>query len=38
VVSVLSSPRDGMAVTPIDREGASAAQPAAPDAPLDIRE
>ena len=29
VVSVLTSPRQGMAVTPIDREGGSAQQPAA---------
>jgi hypothetical protein len=32
VVSVLTAPRDGMSVTPIDREGAAVptAQPAAP--------
>ncbi|MGE0597540.1 MAG: efflux RND transporter periplasmic adaptor subunit [Hyphomonadaceae bacterium] len=37
VVSVLSAPREGMAVTPIDREGNTAAQPAAQEN-LDIRE
>jgi RND family efflux transporter MFP subunit len=30
VVSVLTTPREGMAVTPIDREGNAAAQPAQP--------
>jgi RND family efflux transporter MFP subunit len=39
VVSVLTSPREGMAVTPIDRAGESTAQPAAPaQENLDIRE
>lgn len=45
VVSVLGSPRDGMAVTPIDRAGTAVAAPAAPAATpatpqqeLDIRE
>lgn len=40
VVSVLTSPREGMAVTPIDRAGESTAQPAAPAAQenLDIRD
>jgi RND family efflux transporter MFP subunit len=39
VVSVLTSPREGMAVTPIDRAGESTAQPAAPaQGNLDIRE
>ncbi len=38
VVSVLTSPREGMAVTPIDRAGESATQPAQPQNPnLDIR-
>lgn len=38
VVSVLTSPRAGMAVTPIDRAGDSAAEPAAqPQQDLDIR-
>jgi len=38
VVSVLTSPRAGMAVTPIDRAGDSTAQPAAqPQQDLDIR-
>jgi hypothetical protein len=39
VVSVLTSPRQGMAVTPIDRAGAAAQpqQPAAPQQNLDIR-
>ncbi|MBC7769887.1 MAG: efflux RND transporter periplasmic adaptor subunit [Phycisphaerales bacterium] len=39
VVSVLTSPRQGMAVTPIDRAGESTAQPAAaPQEQLDIRD
>jgi membrane fusion protein (multidrug efflux system) len=39
VVSVLTSPREGMAVTPIDRAGESTAQPAAAaQENLDIRE
>jgi RND family efflux transporter MFP subunit len=39
VVSVLTSPREGMAVTPIDRAGESTAQPAAPaQENLDIRD
>jgi RND family efflux transporter MFP subunit len=39
VVSVLTSPREGMAVTPIDRAGESTAQPAAQaQENLDIRE
>jgi RND family efflux transporter MFP subunit len=39
VVSVLTSPRQGMAVTPIDREGGSAQQPAAAQTPSpDIRQ
>jgi RND family efflux transporter MFP subunit len=38
VVSVLTSPRDGMAVTPINRAGESAAQPAAAQENLDIRD
>jgi hypothetical protein len=39
VVSVLTSPRQGMAVTPIDRAGEStAAAPAAEQQELDIRE
>ncbi|MBK8544298.1 MAG: hypothetical protein IPL62_12570 [Caulobacteraceae bacterium] len=41
VVSVLTSPRQGMEVTPIDREGGATTQPAAapttPQQPLDIR-
>jgi RND family efflux transporter MFP subunit len=38
VVSVLTSPRDGMEVTPIDREGGSTPTPAAPaQENLDIR-
>jgi RND family efflux transporter MFP subunit len=38
VVSVLTSPREGMAVTPIDRAGESAPQaPPAQQQPLDIR-
>jgi RND family efflux transporter MFP subunit len=39
VVSVLTSPRQGMPVTPIDRAGDTAATPAqpAPQQPLDIR-
>ncbi len=36
VVSVLTSPRQGMAVTPIDRAGESSAQPAQPE--LEIRD
>ena len=43
VVSTLTSPRDGMRVTPLDRNGEEAAAPAAAAAPaqqepLDIRE
>jgi hypothetical protein len=39
VVSVLTSPREGMAVTPIDRAGESTAPPAAPaQESLEIRE
>jgi RND family efflux transporter MFP subunit len=38
VVSVLTSPRDGMAVTPIDRAGDSAAQTTSPPQDLEIRE
>jgi RND family efflux transporter MFP subunit len=38
VVSVLTSPQQGMAVTPIDRAGESAAQPAAQQQELEIRE
>lgn len=38
VVSVLTSPREGMAVTPIDRAGTSTAAPAAAEGQLDIRE
>jgi RND family efflux transporter MFP subunit len=38
VVSVLTSPREGMAVTPINRAGESTAQPAATQETLDIRE
>jgi len=37
VVSVLTSPRQGMAVTPIDRAGEAVAQPAAAQSDLDIR-
>jgi hypothetical protein len=37
VVSVLTSPRDGMAVTPINRAGESTAQPAAQQ-DVDIRD
>jgi RND family efflux transporter MFP subunit len=38
VVSVLTSPREGMAVTPIDRAGEAAETPAAADEQLQIRE
>jgi RND family efflux transporter MFP subunit len=38
VVSVLTSPREGMAVTPINRAGESTAQPAAAQEDLDIRD
>jgi RND family efflux transporter MFP subunit len=38
VVSVLTSPREGMAVTPINRAGESTAQPAAAQENLDIRD
>jgi len=38
VVSVLTSPQQGMAVTPIDRAGESTAAPAAQEQDLDIRE
>jgi RND family efflux transporter MFP subunit len=38
VVSVLSSPRQGMEVTPINAAGEGAAEPAAPSESLDIRE
>ncbi len=37
VVSVLTSPRQGMAVTPIDRAGETPAQPAAAQQELEIR-
>jgi len=38
VVSVLTSPREGMAVTPINRAGESTAQPAAAQQEMDIRD
>ncbi len=38
VVSVLTSPRDGMAVTPINRAGETAATPTAAQENLDIRD
>jgi RND family efflux transporter MFP subunit len=38
VVSHLASPQDGMAVTPIDRAAEAPAQPAAAQAPLELRE